>query len=59
MQTLNLSELSKISVLDKEEIDNINGGSFWGELAYLAGQITIGLVIFGREGGRSAGICVR
>jgi hypothetical protein len=47
------------------ESQQINGGvdkpksGFWLDLAYLAGAAIHGLVVFGTEGGRNAGICVR
>ncbi len=38
--------------------DKLNTG-FWQDLAFIGGAIAQGLVVFGRQGGRNAGICVR
>ncbi len=59
MQTLNLKNIDSIIELDQDEMKQIEGGSFWSDLAYVAGVAVHGLVVFATEGGNSAGYCVR
>ena len=59
MQTLNLTKLNNFSELSNDEITQIDGGSFWRDLAYFVGVVVYGYEVFATEGGRNAGLCVR
>ncbi len=56
-------ELKKISSdlqeLDFEQAGEINGGeSLWYWIAYGVGAVVHGAVVFAKEGGSNAGLCV-
>lgn len=56
---MNIENLNVLE-LEAQEIENINGGSELSDaLLYGLGVIVHGFVVFGTEGGRNAGICVR
>ncbi len=59
MKTLELAKKGIISTLSAEEAKQMVGGGFWGDVAWLAGVIVHGAVVFAKEGGSNAGICVR
>lgn len=59
MQTLNLANYSNCTELTQKELLQIEGGNFWYDLAYVAGVVVHGVVVFATEGGNNAGICVR
>ncbi len=63
-------KLENYGVLDlnTEEMSELNGGAddtpttttgFWNGLAYIYGATVKGCIVFGTEGGRNAGICVK
>lgn len=58
MQTLNLNDFGFLTELSQNEMSQTEGGSFWSDLAYVAGVAVHGLVVFATEGGNNAGICV-
>ena len=51
-----------LTVLETQQIsggaDKLQSG-FWHNVAFLGGAIIQGIVVFGRQGGRNAGLCVR
>ena len=59
MQSLNSTNFGSVVELSQNEMSQIEGGSFWSDLAYVVGVAVHGLVVFGTEGGSNAGICVR
>ena len=58
MKTLKNMDCIELTLLESQQI---NGGfsGFWEDMAYVASITVQGLIVFGREGGRNAGISVR
>ena len=63
MKKLDLATLEGVSELTKEEGVKITGGegprNFWYDFGYVVGTAIKGLIVFGEEGGRNAGLCVK
>ncbi|MGZ5135776.1 MAG: hypothetical protein ACXWCG_11520 [Flavitalea sp.] len=59
METLKLEEFGQLKCLSDLEAQQIDGGGFWKDVAYVLGVAAHGLVVFATEGGRNAGIVVK
>ncbi|MCY1524626.1 hypothetical protein D9M68_595690 [compost metagenome] len=59
MKNLNYTDLNP------DELHRITGGSssapstIWYNIGYIAGIVAQGLIVFGREGGRNAGLSIK
>jgi hypothetical protein len=59
METLKFDHLESLKELSDSESQQIEGGGFWKDLAFIIGVAAHGLVVFATEGGRNAGIVVK
>ena len=59
METLKLEQFEQLKCLSDSETQQIDGGGFWKDLAYVIGVAAHGLVVFATEGGQNAGIVVK
>lgn len=63
MKKLALESMEGVRELTKEEAVQITGGdgvpNFWYDFGYVVGTAIKGLIVFGEEGGRNAGLCVK